>query len=80
MRVMRRRASSIGALSASTIAFFSSPTIRTSQRKGEILSGRTKDQNIGYCRGISDGGRHRLVGQLRLPLEAALEAARATEA
>ena len=46
---MRRRASSIGALSASTIAFFSSPTIRTSQRKGEILSGRIKDQNIGYC-------------------------------
>jgi len=71
---MRRRASSIGALSASTIAFFSSPTIRTSQHKGEILSGRTKDQ----CRGISDGGRHRLAGQLRLQLEAALEARRAT--
>jgi hypothetical protein len=46
------------------IAFSSSPTIRTSQRKGEILSGRTKDQNIGDCRGISDGGRHQLAGQL----------------
>jgi len=32
------------ALSASTIAFSSSPTIRTAQRKGEILSGRTKDR------------------------------------
>ena len=29
------------------IAFSSSPTIRTSQRKGEILSGGTKDQSIG---------------------------------
>jgi hypothetical protein len=47
--------------------------------QGEILSGGPKDQNIGYCRGISDGGRHRVAGQLRLRLEAALEAARAAE-
>src|SRR5262249_29616133 len=46
--------------------------------QGEILSGGPKDQNIGYCRVISDGGRHRLAGQLRLQLEAAIEAARAT--
>src|SRR5262249_2668695 len=46
--------------------------------QGEMLSGGPKDQNIGYCRGISDGGRHRLAGQLRLQLEAAIEAARAT--
>ena len=44
--------------------------------QGEALSGRTKDQNIGYCRGISDGDRHRLAGQVRLQLEAALEEAR----
>ena len=43
--------------------------------QGEILSDRTKDQNIGYCPRISHGGPHRLGGQLGLQLEAALEAA-----
>ena len=46
--------------------------------QGGILSGGPNDQNIGYCRGTSDGGRRRLAGQPRLQLEAALEAARAT--
>ena len=46
--------------------------------QGEIRSGGPKAQNIGDCRGIFDRGRHRLAGQLRLQLEAALEAARAT--
>ena len=83
MRVMRRRASFIGAAMPELIEciddrflFIADDPHFTAQ--GEILSGRTKNQNIGDCRGISDGGRHRLAGQLRLQLEAALEAARAT--
>jgi len=83
MRVMRTRASFIGAAMPKRIECIDDrfrliaddPHFTT---QGEILSGRTKDQNIGYCRGISDGGRHRLAGQLRLQLEAALEEARAT--
>ena len=43
--------------------------------QGKILSDRMKDQNISYSRGISDGSQHRLAEQLRLQLEAALEAA-----
>src|SRR5262249_15268082 len=65
------------ALSASTIALSIADHPHFTAQ-GEILSGGPNDRNIGYCRGISDGGRHRLAGQVRLQLEAALEAARAT--
>jgi hypothetical protein len=80
MRVMRRRASFIGAAMPKRIECIDDRFLLIANdphftTQGEILSGRTKDQNIGYCRGISDGGRHRLAGQLRLQLEAALEAA-----
>src|SRR5215831_15802570 len=83
MRVMRSRASFIGAAMPKRIECIDDRFLLIADdphftAQGAILSGRTKDQNIGYCRGISDGGRHRLAGQLRLQLEAALEAARAT--
>src|SRR5262249_29894663 len=78
---MRRRASFIGAAMPERIECIGDRFLLiASQRKGEILSGRSKDQNIGYCPRISHGGPHRLGGQLGLQLEAALEAARATEA
>jgi len=80
MRVMRRRASFIGAAMPKRIECIDDRFLLIADdphftTQGEILSGRTKNQNIGCCRGISDGGRHRLAGQLRLQLEAALEAA-----
>jgi hypothetical protein len=85
MRVMRSRASFIGAAMPERIECIDDRFLLIADdphftAQGGILSGRTKDQNIGYCRKISDGGRHRLGGQLRLQLETALEAARATEA
>ena len=59
MRVMRRRASFIGAAMPELIEciddrflFIADDPHFTAQ--GEILSGGPKDQNIGYCRGVSD--------------------------
>ena len=82
-RVMRSRASFISAALPERIECIDDRFLLIADdphftTQWEILSGRTKNQNIGDCRGISDGGRHRLAGQLRLQLEAALEARRAT--
>ena len=80
MRVMRRRASFIGAAMPERIECIDDRFLLIADdphftTQGKILSDRMKDQNISYSRGISDGGRHRLAEQLRLQLEAALEAA-----
>jgi len=80
MRVMRSRASFISAALPERIECIDDRFLLIADDPHCTTQGGNpvrphQGQNIGYCRGISDGGRRRLAGQLRLQLEAALEAA-----